>query len=344
MRIITGKFRGKRIIPPEGNDEIRPTSDMAREGIFNVLQGYTDGCRFIDLFAGSGAMGIEAISRGAQEVLFCDTGRQSLQLLKKNLAGVEGRFAVTSRDFRDALKGAKGKWDCIFCDPPYKCDYIGEIAAIVAERDLLADDGLLIYEHENNAKPDVPAGFSVYKSKRYGRACVEFYKREKSVCAVTGSFDPFTKGHRFVVEKALGMFDEAVVVVAVNPDKKRLFTLDESVEIARASLADLGERVFVDVCYGMVADYCESRGIKTIVRGYRNARDFSYEKEMSEYNFGRGGVVTLLVEAVGETRDVSATRVRETLRDGDRPLYGDICERARDTVEKIIKNKTDEEN
>ena len=344
MRIITGKYRGKRIIPPEGNDEIRPTSDMAREGIFNVLQGYTQGSRFIDLFAGSGAMGIEALSRGADEVLFCDTGRQSMQLLKKNLQGIEGKITVTSRDFRDALRSAKGKWDCIFCDPPYKCDYIADIAAIVKERELLAEGGLLIYEHENNVKPDVPAGFSVYKSKRYGRACVEFYKREKSVCAVTGSFDPFTKGHRFVVEKALTMFDTAVVLAAVNPDKKRLFTLEESLEIARASLADLGDRVQADVCNGMVADYCKERGIKVIVRGYRNARDFGYEKEMSEYNFGRGGVVTMLVEAGNETRDVSATRVRETLREGDSPLYDDICESARDTVKKIMKNKTDEEN
>lgn len=344
MRIITGKYRGRRIIPPEGNDEIRPTSDMAREGIFNVLQGYTQGSRFIDLFAGSGAMGIEALSRGADEVLFCDTGRQSLQLLRKNLAGIEGKFTVTSRDFRDALRSAQGKWDCIFCDPPYKYDYIGEVAAIVAERDMLAEDGLLIYEHDNAVKAATPDGFVLCKTRRYGRACAEFYKRKKSVCAVTGSFDPFTKGHRYVVEKALTMFDTAVVVVAVNPDKKRLFTLDESVEIARASLADLGDRVQTDVCYGMVADYCEGRGIKVIVRGYRNARDFEYEKAMSEYNFGRGGVVTMLVEAKGQTRDISATRVRETLREGQSPLYDDLCDSAKDTVEKIMKNKTDEEN
>lgn len=344
MRIITGKYRGRKVIPPEGNDEIRPTSDMAREGIFNVLQGYVEGSRFIDLFAGSGAMGIEALSRGADEVLFCDTGRQSMQLLKKNLSGIEGKITVTSRDFRDALRSAKGKWDCIFCDPPYRFDYIAEVAAIAAQRELLSEDGLLVYEHDNSAKAETPEGYELYKSKRYGRACVEFYRRKKSVCAVTGSFDPFTKGHRYVVEKALTQFDVAVVLVAVNPDKKRLFTLDESLEIAKESLADLGDRVQTDVCYGMVADYCEGRGIKTIVRGYRNARDFEYEKAMSEYNYERGGVVTLLVEAKGETGRISATRVRETLIDGKSPLYEDVCESARECVEKIMKNKTDEEN
>lgn len=342
MRIITGKYRGRKIIPPEGNDEIRPTSDMAREGIFNVLQGCVQGCRFIDLFAGSGAMGIEALSRGAEEVLFCDTGRQSMQLLKKNLQGIDGKYFVTSRDFRDTLRAAKGKWDFIFCDPPYRFDYIGEAAAIVAERELLADGGLLIYEHESDFRPEVPAGFNCEKTKKYGRATVEFYSRKQNVCAVTGSFDPFTKGHRYVVEKALSQFDKAVVVVAVNPDKKRLFSLDESLEIAKESLADLGDRVEVDVCYGMVADYCNGRGIKTIVRGYRNARDFEYEREMSEYNFERGGVVTLLVEARGETEKISATGIREALRKG-RETFGDLCESAVATVKKILGNKTEEE-
>ena len=144
MRIITGKYRGRKIIPPEGNDEIRPTSDMAREGIFNVLQTCVEGCRFIDLFAGSGAMGIEALSRGADEVLFCDTGRQSMQLLKKNLDGIEGKYLVTSRDFRDALRAAKGKWDIVFCDPPYKCDYLSAAAEIIAQKDLLEEDGMLV--------------------------------------------------------------------------------------------------------------------------------------------------------------------------------------------------------
>lgn len=342
MRIITGRYRGRKIIPPEGNDEIRPTSDMAREGIFNVLQGYVEGCRFIDLFAGSGAMGIEALSRGAEEVLFCDTGRQSMQLLKRNLIGIEGRYGVTSRDFRDALRSAKGKWDFIFCDPPYKRDYIADVAAIVAERELLADGGYVIYEHDNDVRPSVPEGFECVKSKRYGRATVEFYSRKKSVCAVTGSFDPFTKGHRYVVEKALEQFDKAVVLVAVNPDRKRLFSLDESLRIARESLADLGEKVEVDICYGMVAGYCEGRGIRAIVRGYRNERDFAYEKEMSAYNFERGGVVTYLVEAHGETQKISATGVRETLVT-DAPEYDDLCDGGKDAVRSLMKNKMNQE-
>lgn len=342
MRIITGKYRGRKIIPPEGSDEIRPTSDMAREGIFNVLQCYVEGSRFVDLFAGSGAMGIEALSRGADEVLFCDTGRQSMQLLKKNLHGIDGKITVTSRDFRDALRSAKGKWDFVFCDPPYKCDYIAEIAAIVKDKDLLADDGMLIYEHDNDLRPEVPDGFECVKSRKYGRATVEFYCRKVNVCAVTGSFDPFTKGHRYVVEKALSMFDKAVVLVAVNPDKKRLFSLDESLEIARESLKDLGDRVEVDVCYGMVADYCNGRGINAIVRGCRNEKDFAYEKEMSGYNFERGGVVTLITETKEEIADVSATRIRESLREGGREL-DDVCESAKDTVEKIMENKTHEE-
>lgn len=341
MRIITGKYRGRKIIPPEGSNEIRPTSDMAREGIFNVLQCYVDGCRFIDLFAGSGAMGIEALSRDASEVLFCDTGRQSMQLLKKNLQGIDGKHEITSRDFRDALRSAKGKWDYIFCDPPYKCDYIADVAAIVRDRGLLEDGGLLIYEHDNDFRPGVPDGFTLEKSRRYGRATVEFYAEKKNVCAVTGSFDPFTKGHRYVVEKALSQFDKAVVVVAVNPDKKRLFTLEESVEIAKASLKGL-DNVKVDICEGMVADYCNDRGIKTIVRGYRNAKDFEYEQAMSAYNFEHGGVVTMLVEAHGEIGKISATRIREALREGSL-IDEDLCDEAVPVIKEIMKNKSEEE-
>lgn len=162
------------------------------------------------------------------------------------------------------------------------------------------------------------------------------------LCAVTGSFDPFTKGHRYLVEKALERFDKVVVVIAINRDKKRLFTLNESAEIARASLLDFGDRVEVDICRGLITDYCNDHDIRTIVRGYRNEYDLSYEKKMGAYNFKNGGVLTYLIETNDDMRNISATKAREALKE-QRSSYDNICETAKDVVERIMKNKTDKD-
>lgn len=168
-------------------------------------------------------------------------------------------------------------------------------------------------------------------------------KHESDIlCAVTGSFDPFTKGHRYVVEKALERFDRAIVVIAINRDKKRLFTLNESAEIARASLSDFGDRVKVDICRGLITDYCNDHNIKTIVRGYRNEYDLSYEKKMGAYNFKNGGVLTYLIETNDDMRNISATKAREALKE-QHSSYDNICETAKDVVEKIMKNKIDKD-
>lgn len=342
MRIVSGKYKGRKILSPDDDKQIRPTSDMAREGVFNVLQCDIEGSRFVDLFAGSGAMGIEALSRGAAEVVFCDTGRQSLRLLPQNLKGIQDKYTIISRDFRDTLLFLKGKWNYIFCDPPYAGKYLQEIAKVVKERALLEDGGYLIYEHDNDDKAVTPDGFALAKSKRYGRARMEFYTLKKPLCAVTGSFDPFTKGHRFVVEKALEDFEKVVVLIAVNADKKQLFTLEERAEIAKASLSDM-DNVTVDVCEGMVFEYCNAKGIEYVVRGYRNEADLAYENAMSEFNYKHGGITTLLVRADGEECGISATGVRNALREG-KDLTGIVCEGAEDTVKTLYDKKAKEEN
>lgn len=331
MRVISGKYRGRKILPPADN-EIRPTSDMTREGIFNVIQFDIEGSRFVDLFAGSGAMGIEALSRGCAEVVFNDCGRQSLKLLPQNLKGIDGNYKILSRDFRDTLRVLKGKWNYIFCDPPYNGDYLAEIAKTVKERQLLEDDGYLIYEHDNDSEVTTPKGFVLVKSKHYGRARVEFYSVLKSVCAVTGSFDPFTKGHRYIVENALKKYEEVVVLIAINEQKKQLFTLHEREQIIKASLSDL-DRVKVDICEGMVYEYCNQNNISNIVRGVRNSCDLSYENEMSEYNSVHGGITTEYVMADEEMSVVSATKLRANLKDGK-----DIDEFVCDGAVNLIKN------
>lgn len=135
MRIISGKYRGRKLISPIGND-IRPTSDVVKESIFNTVQLSISGSSFLDLFAGSGNVGIEAISRGAK-VCFVDSNRESIALIKKNLEKIEEPFTVLEKDYRDALLMSNEKFDYIFVDAPYAEECIQKICELVYARDLL---------------------------------------------------------------------------------------------------------------------------------------------------------------------------------------------------------------
>ena len=136
MRVISGIYRGRKLNSPI-NDAVRPTADKVKESIFNVIQFDVAGCAFVDLFAGSGGMGIEALSRGAKSVVFSDCDREAIRLINSNLRGIDGDYKVLSRDYRDVLFTLSGKQDFIFVDPPYKTDYIEDICRIVKERDIL---------------------------------------------------------------------------------------------------------------------------------------------------------------------------------------------------------------
>lgn len=331
MRVISGKYKGKRLNSPIGND-VRPTGDKVKESIFNVIQFDISGSRFLDLFAGSGSIGIEAMSRGAKYTLFADNSKASIDLLKSNLKGVDDDHKIVNRDYRDTLYSADGKWDFIFVDPPYKTDYIGEICGIVKDRDMLADGGYIIYEHGGNAY-ELPDGMCVCKSKKFGIVTVDYIGRSRGRTALAGSYDPITKGHLDVLDKAMEEYDEAVILIARNPDKEYLFSLEERVEFARLAVEDY-LNVKVDVCDGFVYDYCKQNSIDTVYRGYRDEKDLAYEKDMAEFN-EEHGIKTVLVEGI---RPVSSTLIREKLKDGEniKKYLPDQCVRA---VVKAFKEK-----
>ncbi len=318
MRVIGGKLRGRKLVSPHG-DEVRPTSDMAKQGIFNVLQFDIEGSRFVDLFSGSGAVGIEALSRGAAEVVFCDNGREGILATNENLKLVKelkgAHYKFVARDWRDCLRTLQGKWDYIFCDPPYGSVDVGEIAATVLRAGALNEGGYLIFEHDADLSSDVPEGFELVKSRKYGRICVDYLTPAAKICALTGSFDPFTIGHRMLVEESLRRFGKVVIVVAINDQKAGLFSLKQRAEIAARSVEDL-QGVSVEICPGMVWEFCVSHGIKTIVRGWRNAADLAYEREMAAFNKQHGGVDTVLIEAKEDQADIHSQTVRELLEQG----------------------------
>ena len=149
MRVVAGKYRGKNLISPP-DDRVRPTTTRIKETLFNVLQGHIVDARVLDLFAGSGALGIECVSRGAAEVVFNDKSRDSVALINQNLKGIEGNYRVTCQDFLSSLSSAKAagrQFDVIFLDPPYATDLAERALQFIFAENLLDDDGVIVFEH-----------------------------------------------------------------------------------------------------------------------------------------------------------------------------------------------------
>lgn len=180
MRIISGKYRGLKLneFDTEG---IRPTADRVKESLFNILYGRVAGARVLDLFCGSGNLGIECLSRGAEEVRFNDRSADSLKLLKSNLAKIkDGNFKISNLDFAACLNMLAGKeeFDLIFLDPPYKTEAGREALKIIAERGLLKEDGVAVFERDVSFTGEI-AGLEKFDERKYGKTFITFFKAAK---------------------------------------------------------------------------------------------------------------------------------------------------------------------
>lgn len=180
MRIVAGKFRGKTLTSPS-DDSIRPTSDRARESIFNILGSRLgpslDGLRVLDLFAGTGALGLEALSRGAAHVTFVDTGVEARGLIRDHIEAF-GAAGITKLLRRDAtalgVPGTFGQFDLVFLDPPYN-QSLGEKALVeLADNGWLAPGATIVWEEAVSADVEVPPGFTPEDTREYGAASVRF--------------------------------------------------------------------------------------------------------------------------------------------------------------------------
>ena len=179
MRIIGGLYKSRALAEFPGED-VRPTSDRAREALFNILAMQTRGARVLDLFSGSGAVGIEALSRGASYVAFNDYSKASLAILKKNLATLKipvgENVAVTNYDYTLCLDSVKIPFDIIFIDPPYRMDYGATALKKIAERGLLSEKGVAVYERDCPFAGEVD-GLEKYDERRYGKAYFTFFRK-----------------------------------------------------------------------------------------------------------------------------------------------------------------------
>jgi 16S rRNA (guanine966-N2)-methyltransferase len=165
VRIIAGDHRGRRIAAPKGS-ETRPTSDFVRETAFNLI-GPVEGAAVLDLFAGSGALGLEALSRGARRCVFVDSSREACRAIGRNLELLGLSATVLCQDVSRALAGERGPYDLILADPPYSFDDYGRLAPPFVR--LLAAEGLAVLQTPAAAEPAL-AGLELRTSRRYGSA------------------------------------------------------------------------------------------------------------------------------------------------------------------------------
>jgi len=182
MRIISGKARGTKLYTLEG-ENTRPTLDRVKESVFNIIQTEIQDCIFLDLFSGSGAIGLEAISRGAKKAILCDSSKEAISIIKKNIEKTHSKEYVKlyyeKYDF--VLKNKiKEKIDIVYIDPPYKTDFACESIKLLLNQELLKEKSIVIIETDqeevvNNIKQ---LEIEIISQRKYGRAHLIFLKKK----------------------------------------------------------------------------------------------------------------------------------------------------------------------
>ena len=181
MRIISGIARGLKLVSPDGLDT-RPTLDRVKEAVFSMLLPYIMDSTVLDLFAGSGALGIEAVSRGAKKAVFVDNNPKSIECVKKNLTNAKFNdcAVIHTSDAIDYINTTNEKFDLIFLDPPYHGGMYEKVLMLIEKNGILADSGLIIAEWDCEHRfTDDLFSYEIVKEKKYGKVCVTVLKRRQ---------------------------------------------------------------------------------------------------------------------------------------------------------------------
>ena len=183
MRIISGIAGGRRLFTPAG-DKTRPTSDKIRGSLFNILSAHVPGARVLDLFGGTGALALEAMSRGAESAVIADLDRQAVDIIKRNAAQVLGgdyssRVTVVRGDFRRVIAGLNGPaFDMVFLDPPYAMtEAYAQAMELLTKAEVLSEDAVIVSERRSGADVRYAADFEVFDARRYGDTAVDMLRR-----------------------------------------------------------------------------------------------------------------------------------------------------------------------
>ncbi|MDD3335158.1 MAG: 16S rRNA (guanine(966)-N(2))-methyltransferase RsmD [Eubacteriales bacterium] len=180
MRIIAGTARGTQLFAPKGM-ETRPTRDQVKESLFNILQSELSGATVLDLFAGSGALALEALSRGAAAAALVDQDREAVQCISRNVEKLRfgDRTTVLHCDWQQGVSrlSADGKqFDLVFLDPPYRMKELADICLSMETRRLLLPDAMLVLEHISGFTPALPPTFELVKERDYRDTVIHFFR------------------------------------------------------------------------------------------------------------------------------------------------------------------------
>ena len=315
MRIIAGTARGTRLVPvPEG---VRPTSDRVRESLFNSLGQFFEGGHVLDLYAGTGALGIEALSRGCERAVFVERDGRALAAIRNNLrrTGLEARAEITRGDVGRVLERMltdRRVFNLIFIDPPYRIAAT-EVGGVLSRLGaLLASGGRVVIE-----SGEAPAGGRVGKkgvTRRYGGTYVTILERSEITMIVAvcpGSFDPVTAGHLDIIRRASKIFDHVVMAVGVNLRKKPRLPAVERARLIEKVTAEM-ENVTVELMDGLLVDFAREQGARVIVKGLRAVSDFESEFEQAQLNRTMyPELETVFIMASAEYSFLSSSAVRE---------------------------------
>ena len=181
MRVISGKLRG-RVLKGFDIEGTRPTMDRVKESLFAIIQGYLEDAVVLDLFAGSGNLGIEAISNGASKCYFVDNNKVCIKAINDNIREfkIDNECVVLNRDYKEVLSYFSSnniKFDIIFIDPPYKYNIKSELMNLITEKDILNDGGIVVFEYQNDEDINECDNFILLKSKKYGDKYITILKK-----------------------------------------------------------------------------------------------------------------------------------------------------------------------
>ena len=180
MRVITGIARGMRLKTLEGTDVVRPTAEKIKEAMFSIVQFDLEDAVVLDLFAGSGQLGIEAISRGASKAYFVDNSPASIAVVRENLkhTKLEDYAVVCNMPNSAFLRTTPAKFDIAFLDPPYGKKLIQR--SLPALTEVMSENGIIVCEHEKECRlPETESDFSIHKTYKYGQICLTVYRRNE---------------------------------------------------------------------------------------------------------------------------------------------------------------------
>lgn len=179
MRVITGSAKGKRLKELPGMDT-RPTTDRVKEGLFNVIQFDIEGRRILDLFAGTGQLGVECLSRGAAYCDFVDSAPAAMKIIRDNVAScrLTEKAAFHQKDFSAFLNSARGRYDLIFLDPPYASGNLERALEMIATIDIVSGNGIIVCETPvDHILPELPGQYGKTGEYRYGKIKLTLYRR-----------------------------------------------------------------------------------------------------------------------------------------------------------------------